>query len=51
MDEATQRIYARLTTHEFLLEVLYAQLWASTSADGAKLASEVVVEIQRTTAV
>ncbi len=45
--EGITRLHARLTVHEFLLEILYGQKWATGSADEAQQARNKIMDLIR----
>lgn len=46
-DDATRQAYARLTVHEFMLEILYAQYWAQGSPADAEEARRNILRLMR----
>ena len=46
-EEVIRQAYARLTVHEFLLEILYAQQWGRTTPDDAEQARQNITRLMR----
>lgn len=47
MDNDAQQIYARLTVHEFILEVFIAQTWAQSPKNDAELARSEILNLMK----
>lgn len=47
MTDTERQIFARLSMHEFMLEIVFAQYWASVPNDDAELARDKILQLMK----